>query len=105
MAASIFSAGSNSSRASSAGLASTICSMRSMAPISASPVFTSDSYCRREMKIRTQEGTDQPSARGKLAALHAFMQLFRPGEVAVTGRSLPACCIWRLRRPTGTFLS
>src|SRR5579863_1145984 len=56
MEASIFSAGSNSRRASSDGLESTICSMRSMAPISDSPVFTSDSYCLREIKWGRRNG-------------------------------------------------
>ena len=50
------SAGNSSRRASKVGLASTICSIRSIAEIRDSPVFTSESYCRREMKLGRRKG-------------------------------------------------
>ena len=34
-------------------------------------------------KVRPEEGTDQPSARRELLALHAFVQSLGPSEVAM----------------------
>ncbi len=73
MAASIFSAGSSSRRASSTGLLNTICSMRSMAQISASPVFTSESYWRREMKFGRRNGhTSRPPAESRPLSMRSY---------------------------------
>src|ERR1022692_2116088 len=57
--------------------------MRSIAPISDSPVFTRFSYCRRRDEIGPQEGTDQAATSGQMAALHALLECFGPREIAI----------------------
>ena len=64
-------------------VASTICSMRSMAPISASPVFTSESYCRREMKFGRRKGQIRRPPAESLALSMRSMQRFGPRKIAV----------------------
>ena len=57
--------------------------MRSMAPISDSPVFTSDSYCLREMKFGRRKGQISLPPAESLPLSMRSMKRFRPREIAI----------------------